>query len=213
MIRVKVCGMTDPLNVGEIVQAKPDFIGFIFFPRSPRYVGDKPDIKLFSSLPSGILSAGVFLNEDTKKILEVSARYGLDVIQLHGNESPDTCLQLKSAGLVIIKAFNIDTGFSFDALAKYDKACDFFLFDAKGKTAGGNGKKFDWGKLEEYQLAKPFFMSGGIGPGDAGVIKSMADRGLFAVDINSRFEISPGIKDSILVKEFIDEIKYDQNEL
>jgi phosphoribosylanthranilate isomerase len=213
MIRVKVCGMTDPLNVGEIVLAKPDFIGFIFFSGSPRYVGQEPDMKLFSSLSSGIISAGVFLNENNKKILDISERYRLDVIQLHGNESPETCLQLKSEGLIVIKAFNIDAGFSFDIITRYKKACDFFLFDTKGNKAGGSGKKFDWGKLEEYLPDKPFFLSGGVGPEDAGVIKSMINRGLFAVDINSRFEISPGIKDSVLVKEFIDEIKNKKYEL
>jgi len=213
MIRVKVCGMTDPLNVREIVLAKPDFIGFIFFPGSPRYVGEEADMNLFSSLPSGIMSTGVFLNEDNKKILDISVRNDLDVIQLHGNESPETCLQLKSEGLIVIKAFNIDAGFTFDTLTRYKKSCDFFLFDTKGKTAGGSGKKFDWAKLEEYLPDKPFFLSGGIGPEDAGVIKSMINRGLFAVDINSRFEISPGIKDSVLVKEFVEEIKNYQYEL
>jgi phosphoribosylanthranilate isomerase len=213
MIRVKVCGMTDPLNVREIVQVKPDFLGFIFFPGSPRYVGEEPEKKLFSNLPSGIMSAGVFLNDDSKKILDISSRYGLDVVQLHGNESPETCLQLKSEGLVVIKAFNIDTAFSFDTIAKYNKASDFFLFDTKSREGGGSGRKFDWGKLEEYVADKPFFLSGGIGPEDAGLINSVINRGLFAVDINSRFEISPGIKDSVLVKEFIEEVKYDRYEL
>jgi phosphoribosylanthranilate isomerase len=212
MIRIKVCGMTDPLNVREIVQLKPDFMGFIFFPGSPRYVGEEPDMKLFCDIPSGIMTAGVFLNEDNRKILEISARVGLDAIQLHGNESPESCLYLKSMGLTIIKAFNIGSDFSFDSLKRYDQSSDFFLFDTKSEKAGGSGKKFNWSNLEDYSLGKPFFLSGGIGPEDAGAFRSLVNRGLFAVDINSRFETSAGIKDSCLVKEFIDEIKYDQHE-
>lgn len=213
MVRVKVCGMTDPLNVSEIVNAMPDFLGFIFFPGSPRYVGEEPVKELFSNLSSCIMRTGVFLNENSKKIVDISARYGLDVIQLHGNELPETCLELKSEGLIVLKSFSIGNDFSFDALTGYNKACDFFLFDTKSETAGGSGKKFNWKILEDYSLEKPFFLSGGIRPEDAGLIKSMINRGLFAVDINSRFEISPGIKDSVLVKEFIEEIKYDHYEL
>jgi phosphoribosylanthranilate isomerase len=213
MIRVKVCGLTNPLNVKEIAKLSPDFLGFIFFPLSPRYVGEEPDMKLFCDLPSGIMRTGVFLNENSRQILEISKRIGLDVIQLHGNETPDSCLHLKSRGLTVIKAFSIDNDFNFDSLKIYNQASDFFLFDTKSETAGGSGKKFNWDKLKEYTLGKPFFLSGGIGPEDTGAFKSMVNHGLFAVDINSRFETSPGIKDSVLVKEFIDEIKYDQNEL
>jgi phosphoribosylanthranilate isomerase len=210
MIRVKVCGMYDPLNVKGIAEAKPDFMGFIFFPGSPRYVGEEPEMALFRNVPPGIKRIGVFVNEDNHKILDLSMRTGLDMIQLHGNESPVSCIQLKSSGLTIVKAFNIDKDFSFENLMQYMPVCDYFLFDTKSEKPGGNGKKFNWNKLIEYSLDKPFLLSGGIGPDDAGVIKSVKNRGFFAVDINSRFETAPGIKDVALVKTFINAVKNDQ---
>jgi len=210
MNRVKVCGMNDPLNVKEIAEAKPDFMGFIFVPGSPRYVGKVPEKELFHNVPGGIKRIGVFFNENNQRILDVSVRTGLDIVQLHGNESPLACLQLKSSGLKIIKAFNIEKDFSFEYLVQYMSVCDYFLFDTKSEKPGGSGIKFNWMKLEEYSLDKPFFLSGGIGPEDAGVIKSMENKGFFAIDINSRFETSPGMKDAALVKTFINEIKNDQ---
>ena len=210
MIRVKVCGMHDLLNVKEIAEAKPDFMGFIFYPGSPRYVGVEPCMGLFQNVASPTKKTGVFLNENNHKILDISSRTGLDIIQLHGNESPASCFQLKSSGLIIIKAFNIEKDFDFEFLKQYALACDYFLFDTKSEKKGGSGMKFNWEKLEEYSMEKPFFLSGGIEPEDAGVIRSIENRGLFAVDINSRFETSPGIKDFALVKTFIDEIKNDQ---
>jgi phosphoribosylanthranilate isomerase len=210
MIKVKVCGMYDPVNVKQIAEAKPDFMGFIFYPGSPRYIGIKPEMTLFHNVPPGIKRAGIFLNEDNHKILDLSIRTGLDMIQLHGNESPVSCFQLRSSGLTIIKAFNIGNDFSFESLMQYAPGCDYFLFDTKSEMSGGSGRKFNWGKLEEYSMDKPFFLSGGIGPEDAGVLKSILNRGFFAVDINSRFETSPGIKDVGLIKTFIKEIKNDQ---
>jgi phosphoribosylanthranilate isomerase len=210
MIRVKVCGMNNPGNVKEITGLKPDIIGFVFFAGSPRYVGDEPELVLFNSVPSGIKKTGVFYNEDNHKILDISIRTGLDMIQLHGNESSIACLQLKSSGLSVVKAFNIDGDFHFESLNQYMPSCDYFLFDTKSEKPGGSGKKFPWEKLEKYNLDKPFFLSGGISPGDAGEIKSISNRGLFAVDINSRFETSPGIKDAVRVKTFINELKNDQ---
>ena len=207
MIRVKVCGMNNPGNVKEIAELNPDILGFIFYPGSPRYVGNDPDLVLFNSIPPGIKKTGVFYNEDNHKILDLSIRTGLDMIQLHGNESSEACLQLKSSGLPVIKAFNIDRDFDFESLNQYMPGCDYFLFDKKSEKPGGSGKKFAWEKLEEYSLDKPFFLSGGISPDDAAEIKSIINRGLFAVDINSRFETSPGIKDAVRVKTFINELK------
>jgi len=202
--------MCDPLNVKEIGQTNPDFMGYIFYPGSPRYVGEEPEMAIFHNVPPGIKRIGVFLNEDNHKILNLSNRSGLDMIQLHGNESPVSCLQLKSSGLLIIKAFNIDNEFSFENLMQYMPGCDYFLFDTKSEKPGGSGRKFNWEKLEEYTLDKPFFLSGGIGPEDSGIIKTIENRGFFAVDVNSRFEDAPGIKNVDLVKTFIKSIKYDQ---
>jgi phosphoribosylanthranilate isomerase len=213
MTGVKVCGMTDPLNVGEIVEAKPDFIGFIFYAQSPRFVGNEPDRSIFDSVRNGIKKVGVFVDEDTKTIKDKAVRFGLDMIQLHGSESADDCARLRSEGITVIKAFNIGTGFDFTSLIEYSPACDFFLFDTQGVKHGGSGEKFDWKLLESYSLEKLFFLSGGIGAGDAGEIRSLECRGLFAVDINSRFEISPGIKDPVKIRTFINAIKRENYEL
>jgi phosphoribosylanthranilate isomerase len=210
MIRVKVCGMNNPDNVKEIAELKPDIMGFVFFPGSPRYVGNEPDMILFNSVPPGIKKTGVFCNEDNHKILDLSMHTGLDMIQLHGDESSIECLQLKSSGLSVVKAFNIDKDFDFESLNQYMPGCDYFLFDTKSEKPGGSGKKFPWEKLKEYYLDKPFFLSGGISHYDVSEIKSISNRGLFAVDINSNFETSPGIKDAVRVKTFINALKNDQ---
>ena len=207
MIRVKVCGMNDPLNIRDIAGTNPDYIGFIFYKGSPRYVGAEPEIELFGNVTNGIKKVGVFLNENYRRILEISYRTGLDIIQLHGNESSDYCNLLKSTGLTIVKVFNINNEFSFDSLIPYLSKCDYFLFDTKSRKHGGSGRKFDWKKLEGYYFDKPFFLSGGIGPEDPELLNLIINKGLFAIDINSRFEISPGVKDIRLVKTFINSIK------
>jgi phosphoribosylanthranilate isomerase len=209
MIRVKVCGMTNPVNIMLISEAKPDFLGFIFFPGSPRYVGEEPETGLFGNIPNSIKKTGVFINEDNSTIRDLAVRIGLDMIQLHGEESPLSCLQLRSSGLMIVKAFNVGEEFNFDSIGKYMPVCDYFLFDTKATLPGGSGKKFNWRKLEEYSLDKPFFLSGGIGPDDSDSVKALENNGLFAVDVNSRFETSPGIKDPVLIKKFIELIKTD----
>jgi len=199
--------MCDPLNVKEIAEAKPDFMGFIFYSGSPRYVGGEPDMDLFLNVPSATQKTGVFVNEDPDKILDLTRRTGIDLVQLHGNEPADYCSQLRSSGIIIIKAFGITEYFDFEKLKPYIPACDYFLFDTKTEKFGGSGLKFDWTKIDEYHLEKPFFLSGGIGPEDASLIKQINHKNLFAVDINSRFEIRPGIKDREKVEAFIDEIK------
>ena len=210
MIKVKVCGMRDPANMKEIAEAKPDFIGFIFYRGSQRYIGDETDDTLLANVPSGIIRTGVFLNEENKKIVNISRRTGLEAIQLHGKESPEACMELKSLGLTVVKTFNIGEGFNFEILEKYSSACDYFLFDTKTHLYGGSGKKFDWRRLAGYSIDKPFFLSGGIGPEDVDAVKSVANRGLYAVDINSRFEITPGIKDPDKVRQFIKNINISQ---
>jgi phosphoribosylanthranilate isomerase len=207
MLRIKVCGLNDPHNVKEIAEAGPDFMGFIFYEGSQRFVGADPEINIFRTVPAGIRRVGVFLNEKPHKIIDLSSRYGLDMIQLHGNESPMMCLQLKSAGLTTIKTFSIDEDFNFEIVKQYMPGSDYFLFDTKSDKPGGSGKKFSWKKIGEYTLNKPFFLSGGIGPEDAALLKLLPDNGLFAVDINSRFESSPGVKDVNLVKQIINTIK------
>src|SRR5664279_1167449 len=207
MIRVKVCGMVNSLNLKNVAAGDPDFLGLIYYHGSPRYVGEETEPELLESFPQGIKRVGVFLNANISEVLSISKRATLDLIQLHGNESPAYCSRLNSTGLSVIKGFNIENEFNFETLTGYLPVCDFFLFDTKSKKPGGSGIKFNWEKLDEYSLDKPFFLSGGIGPEDAGLVKSIRNNGLYAVDINSRFETVTGIKNAELVKEFIKEIK------
>jgi len=207
MIRIKVCGMNDPLNVKQIANTKPDYIGFIFYPGSPRFVGAEPERTLFHNVPSGIMKAGVFVDENPDKIVDLAHVAGIELVQLHGLESADYCSRLRSTGLIIVKAFSISEDFDFDTIKSYSPGCDYFLFDTKFEKFGGSGKKFNWDVLTRYHLDKPFFLSGGIGPQDAGIIHAIKNGGFFAVDINSRFETTPGIKNVSMVKTFIDEIK------
>ncbi len=202
--------MRDPLNVTAIAEAGPDFIGFIFYPGSPRYVGQTPDRSLFSSIPSGITGVGVFVDENHETILDMAEYSGLMMIQLHGNESPEYCRQLRSSGLKIIKAFNVAHEPDFSAVEPYLGVCDYLLFDTRTEKPGGSGRKFDWNNLSGYIYDKPFFLSGGIAPEDSGIINALRNRGLFGVDLNSRFESAPGIKNQGLVKTFIDAIKNGQ---
>lgn len=207
MVRIKVCGMRDPLNVVEISDIKPDFMGFIFYKGSPRFIGSDPDQSLFNNVPPGIIKTGVFVDEKRDEILRLSVRSGLGMIQLHGNESPDYCSYLRSSGLKIIKVISIAKSFDFEFVKSFSEVCDYFLFDTRTEKAGGSGVKFDWNKLKAYNLDIPFFLSGGIGPEDTGLIKTFENRGFFAVDVNSRFETTPGIKNVTLVKKFIEVLK------
>jgi phosphoribosylanthranilate isomerase len=207
LISVKVCGLNNPLNVKAISESGADFIGFVFFRYSKRYVGETPDKTLFSNVSEGIKRTGVFVDEQPSKVLELAEYAGLDVIQLHGNESVNYCKSLKAYGLMIIKTFGVGKDFDPRITDHYSEVCDYFLFDTKYEKHGGSGNKFDWGILGNYRFKKPFFLSGGIGPEDTNIKESVLNSQLFAIDINSRFEISTGIKDCESVKNFINEIK------
>lgn len=207
MLKVKVCGLTDPVNAEEIVRTRPDLVGFIFYYGSKRYVGNNPKGALFNNIPSGILKTGVFVNENLSVVEDTVNKYRLEVVQLHGNELPEYCNCLKNKGLIIIKVFEISNNFNFTSLDKYIDVCNYFLFDSKSGSRGASGFKFNWTKIEEYHFNKPFFIGGGIGPKDVSIIKKLNHKSMYGVDINSCFEISPGVKDSKRVKDFIDEIK------
>lgn len=206
-LKVKVCGMRDPENIDAVCASMPDFLGFIFYPKSKRYVGEEPDRSIFDRVPASIKKAGVFVNEDAEKVVEQCQSFGLEVAQLHGNESPEYCLQIKESGLIVFKAFSVDDDFGFSRLNAYNNAVDYFLFDTKGKLPGGTGEKFNWNILNGYKGSKPFFLSGGIGPEDYSSILAISHPQLFAVDINSGFEIEPALKDAGKVNEFIDKIR------
>jgi len=206
MIRVKVCGLNDPVNTREVLRAGADFLGFIFYPGSRRYVGDNP-VDLFRDLPLHARKIGVFVDEDPGKVIEVTGKFSLYAVQLHGHETPVQCRAVRQQGIRVIKAFGIGGNFEFSLLAGYVDVCDYFLFDSQTRLHGGSGLRFPWQELGKYSLDKPFFLSGGIEPGDAGTIRGLSHKSLFAADINSRFETEPGIKDTRIVKDFISDIK------
>lgn len=206
-IKVKVCGLRERENMAAIALAAPDYMGFIFYNKSSRYVGDAPYLELDAMTLSNVKKVGVFVNEEPVKVISVCRENNLDVAQLHGNETPADCEQIKQSGLMVFKAFSVDETFDFNVLKAYTEYCDFFLFDTKGHLPGGTGLKFNWQLLENYQLNIPFFLSGGITPEDLNSIRQFHHARLFGVDINSGFELSPALKDVAKVQQFIEGIR------
>ncbi len=192
-IKMKVCGMRENSNILEVSLLCPDYMGFIFYPGTPRYVGE--NFKIPDGFPSFTKKVGVFVNEDTERIRARVERYQLDLVQLHGNESVGQCQELKTRGIGVIKVFSVDDDMDFKVIKDYRDAVDFFLFDTKGKYYGGNAVSFNWDVLTRYDQSVPFFISGGITPENAGRIKMLKGLNLQAVDVNSGAEISPALKD------------------
>lgn len=195
-MKIKVCGMRQQGNIEEVVALQPDFIGFIFYEKSPRFAGEELKEEYIKSIPSQIKKVGVFVNANPGYIQDMVKKYDLQYAQLHGNELPDICRSLRQKGINIIKAFSIDSTFNFAMLNNYKSFCDLFLFDTKGDQPGGNGVPFDWQLLQKYDNEKPFFLSGGIGPDNiTDIIALSKSMPLYGIDLNSKFETEPGIKD------------------
>ncbi len=193
-MKLKICGMKYPENILEVSQLHPDYLGLIFYEKSSRFFdGEIPEI------PKSIKKVGVFVNSSLDEIISKIKKYNLDVIQLHGNETPEFCQKLKNKNIEIIKVFSVDDHFDFDILEQYESVCDYFLFDTKGKLHGGNGVTFNWQILEKYKSEKPLFLSGGIGIEEIEKIKKL-NLPIYAIDVNSKFEIEPGLKDIDLLK-------------
>ena len=193
-------------NTDAVAQLQPGYMGFIFFEKSPRNYTAGPPL-----LPASVKRVGVFVNADPARVLQITSDHGLDVIQLHGDESPHYCRDLKEkvcaeAGkeVTLWKVFSVDQEFDFDQLAAYRKVVDRFLFDTAGPLRGGSGKTFNWELLHKYPYKEGFILSGGIGPDELPAIKALIKKGIpvFAVDVNSRFEIEAGFKDLEKLKEF-----------
>ena len=200
-ISVKVCGMRDAENIREVEALGIDLMGFIFWPKSSRYVSERP-----AYMPQTAKRVGVFVNEDIKQVKRIAEEYSLDVIQLHGSESPDYIRQLGSVcgdTIATVKAFNIATAADLDATKSYEGIVDYFLFDTKTPIPGGSGVQFDWSLLADYVGQTPFLLSGGIGPDDAERVKTFQHPKCIGIDLNSRFEISPGLKDVEKLKKFL----------
>jgi phosphoribosylanthranilate isomerase len=200
MMKLKICGMRDEKNILEVAALHPQYMGFIFYPKSPRYVGD--DFKM-PALPSSISRVGVFVNAPTPLILEKVKGYGLKYVQLHGGESVEQCKTLQKEGIGVIKVFSVGDNFDFNQTRPYEEAADFFLFDTKGKYYGGNAATFNWNVLQQYNQKVPFFLSGGIGPDNAEAIKHLQGMNLYAVDINSGVEERPALKNTQKISSII----------
>ena len=209
-LKIKVCGMTNAENVQAVCKYRPDYIGFIFYHRSVRYVGSEPDPELFSDVPEGIRKTAVFVNEHYGKMIDITDKYGIEVLQLHGMESPETCKALRIHGKTVIKVVPGNQLENERLLSDYTGAADYFLFDTPVISHGGSGRKFDWSILNRLSSDVSFFLSGGISETDAKQILSIDLPSLYAVDINSRFETEPGIKDPELVGKFLKEIRDDK---
>lgn len=205
-MKLKICGMKHPENILEVATLLPDYLGFIFWEKSSRYFEG-----IIPELPKSIKKTGVFVNESIPNIIEKVIKNNLQAVQLHGKESADFCLNLKGqladknlSSVELIKVFSVADNFDFELLKPFETVCDFFLFDTKGKLPGGNGTTFDWKVLENYPSTKPFFLSGGIGLEESAAAKAIAKTNLpvYAIDVNSKFEIEPGLKNTKLLREF-----------
>ena len=197
-ILLKVCGMREAENIRQVASLHPDYMGFIFYRSSPRFVGD--DFAMPDHFPSEIKRVGVFVNEVTAEIGHLAQKHTLDYVQLHGDESVEQCSELRALGIKVIKVFSIGNEFDFNHIMMYEDCVDFFLFDTKGRDFGGNGIVFDWTMLQNYSQNVPFFLSGGISPGTIVGVDVLKGMNLHAVDVNSGVECSPGIKDVELVR-------------
>ncbi len=215
-VGIKICGMKYPDNILEVGSLLPDYMGFIFWEKSARYfdgiIPELPTRELGSNRRSkSIKKVGVFVNATIAEITEKIEKYDLQAVQLHENESVEFCSDLKEkidSTIEIIKVFSVNEDFDFAVLKPFESVCDYFLFDTKGKLPGGNGTTFDWKILEQYASTKPFFLSGGIGIEELEDVKQVLKTNLpiYAIDINSKFEVEPGLKNVQLCKDAINRV-------
>ncbi|MBS3774915.1 MAG: phosphoribosylanthranilate isomerase [Bacteroidales bacterium] len=202
-MKIKVCGLRDEKNIRLLLEAVlPDYLGFIFYEPSPRYAGEMLNVSFLQRIRGSFKKTGVIVDASLSTAELISSKYGLDALQLHGNESADFCASLGSLGVEIIKTFQLSESFDFHVLEDYALVCDYFLFDTRGEQPGGNGVQFNWELLEKYQMSVPFFLSGGIDGQDAESIAQIRHPALRGVDVNSRFEQRPGLKDVRKIKRF-----------
>lgn len=210
-MRVKVCGMTQLDQVRKLDEMGLDFAGFIFYQKSPRYVGRHIKGEQLKKAKLRLGKVGVFVNASYDEVMKIVDEYGLDMVQLHGDETPRLCDQLANY-VSVIKVFRLGDNDPINWIARpFQESCDMFLFDTLGVGYGGTGKKFNWDVLKSANLDKLFFLSGGIEPGDVEKLKDFSQdpvaKKLFSIDINSRFEISSGVKDLDKISEFVKALK------
>lgn len=211
-MRIKVCGMTRPEQVMQLDEMGVEFAGFIFYPKSPRYVFSHMSKEQLRKLKGQhINKVGVFVNTPAEEVLQMVDSCGLYLVQLHGDESPRYCEKISNY-VTVVKAFRMREGENILWRAKdYQDVCDMFLFDTEGAGYGGTGKKFNWNILKGENVRKSFFLSGGIQPEDVDLLKEFEKeavaKDLFAIDINSKFEIAPGLKNMDAIRTFVNNMK------
>lgn len=198
-MKIKVCGMRENQNILALRELRPDYMGFIFFKGSKRFVNSF-DKALIPAL-EGIKKTAVFVNAPMSQVQEVVTHFQFEAVQLHGQESPEYCAQLKeNCGVELIKAFGIKDAVQWEEMSAYRASADYFLFDTFTESHGGSGKVFNWGVLKEYPFSTPYFLSGGLGVEQVQKAYSLKDDRLYGVDLNSRFELEPGIKNIKLLE-------------
>ncbi len=204
-IKIKICGMKDPANIEAVSALTPDYMGFIFYENTPRFVGR--EFSLPNNFPASIKRVGVFVNESIAVILNKVKHYRLDFVQLHGDESVGLCNKLNHEGISVIKVFRVSDDFDFTTTEEFEDVSEYFLFDTKGKKYGGNSEKFNWQVLKKYNQRVPFFLSGGIKLDDVKEIWQLKNLNLHAIDVNSGVEQSPGMKDLNKVSLIINKVR------
>ena len=205
-MQIKICGMKYPENILEVSTLLPDYLGFIFYLKSPRFA-DRLDLSVLNSLPKNIKKVGVFVNESLENILTCIEKYNLDAVQLHGADNKKLCREIKEeAKTMVIKVFPIMASYNLKVTKDYEEVADLFLFDTKTDLYGGSGQKFNWNILHDYQGEKDFLLSGGISADDVKAIRKIEHPKMIGVDLNSRFEIKPGLKNVEMLRNFIEEL-------
>lgn len=204
-MKLKICGMKYHDNILKVAALKPNYLGFIFYDKSPRFV-----TKPLPKISTHIKKVGVFVNSTIETIKNIIDNYDLQAVQLHGQETPEFCQKLQKEQIEIIKVFSIKDQFDFNQLSAFENLVDYFLFDTKGPNPGGNGYGFDWSILNQYNSKTPYFLSGGIGLNDIKSIQnfknSPAAQHCFAIDVNSKFELKPAYKDDVKLKQLIQQL-------
>lgn len=205
-MKIKVCGMRYSSNVAAVAEVYPDYMGFIFYPPSPRDCSGM-STSVVGQLPESVTPVAVTVNMGDDSILALAGRYGFNTVQLHGDETPDQCRGLRERGLTVFKAIGIKDESSLEDALAYEGNVDMFVFDTSSASRGGTGKKFDWDLLGNYKGQTPFLLSGGLGPEDVERVRNLRHEKFVGIDLNSRFETAPALKDAALLKNFFKQIR------
>lgn len=217
-MKLKVCGLRDPENIRALLELGLDYTGLLFYPKSSRYVGEDESLADWIARSAALFGdtrrVGVFVNAELELLLNAIHDYGLQAVQLHGDEQPEYLAELRRFArlgtlpqLELIKAFGLHRDFDFGQTEAYAGACDYFLFDTHSTARGGTGQSFDWAVLDHYAGETPFFLSGGIGPDSAEALTRFRHPAWAGIDLNSRFEIEPGLKDVDRIRQFIQQLE------